>query len=136
MTMRSESRSCDEFQMAAMAVLDGEVTTVAGEEIHAHVAGCEVCGAALAGLTSLNAAMARVRFDEPGVDLWPAIRANVAPAPQRQAAGGTGYDRDRRTRHGDRWLAPGTTASRPSRAGRQLNGAARARRSGALAIRG
>src|SRR5688572_4632413 len=86
MTMRSESRSCDEFQMAAMAVRDGEVAALAAEEINAHVSKCDVCGAALAGLTSLNAAMARVSFGESGVDLWPAIRATLAPAPKRQAA--------------------------------------------------
>ena len=84
--MTSESRSCDEFQMAAMAALDGEVATLAADEINAHVSNCDVCGAALAGLTSMNAAMARVSFDKPDVDLWPTIRARVAPAPGRQAA--------------------------------------------------
>ena len=86
MTMKNESRSCDEFQMAALAVLDGEVAPIADEEINAHVANCEVCAAALAGFTALNATMARVSYDQPGVDLWPTIRASVAPAPKRQAA--------------------------------------------------
>lgn len=86
MTMRRESRSCDEFQMAAMAVLDGEVAALAPDEINAHVSNCDVCGAALAGLTSLNVGMARVRLDEPDVDLWPTIRASVVPAPTRQGA--------------------------------------------------
>lgn len=86
MKTQSESRSCDEFQMAAMALLDGEVAPLGAEEIHAHVASCDLCGAALADLTSLNATMTRVSYDQPGVDLWPTIRARVAPAPQRQAA--------------------------------------------------
>jgi len=85
MTM-TESRSCDEFQMAAMAVLDGEVATLAADEIDAHVSNCDVCGAALAGLTSLNTAMTHVSFDGPAVDLWPTIRASVAPAAKRQTA--------------------------------------------------
>lgn len=82
MTTRSESRSCDEFQMAAMAVLDGEVTPLATEEINEHVANCDVCRAGLAGLTSLNATMAQANFDQPRMDLWPAIRATMAPAPK------------------------------------------------------
>lgn len=86
MTTKSESRSCDQFQMAAMALLDGEVTPLAAEEIRAHVSNCVVCGAALADLTSLKTAMARVNYGQPGVNLWPAIRASVAPVPQRQAA--------------------------------------------------
>ena len=86
MTTRSESRSCDEFQMAAMAVLDGEVAPLAADEINAHVANCDACRAALAALTSMNAAVGRVSYDQPGVDLWPAIRASVAPSAQRQAA--------------------------------------------------
>jgi len=72
--------------MAAMAVLDGEVAPLAAEEINAHVANCDVCGAALAGLTSLNATMARASYDRPGVDLWPAIRASMAPAPKPEAS--------------------------------------------------
>ena len=86
MTMRSESRSCDEFQMAAMAVLDREVAPLGAEEIKTHVSSCDVCSAVLAGLTSVDAAMARVSLDEPDVNLWPAIRTRVAPAPQRQTA--------------------------------------------------
>ena len=86
MTTGSQLRSCDEFQMSAMVMLDGEVAPLSAEEINAHVGNCDVCSAALAGLTSLNAAMARVRFDERDVDLWPTIHASVAPAPKRQAA--------------------------------------------------
>jgi predicted anti-sigma-YlaC factor YlaD len=71
--------------MAAMALLDGEAAPLAAVEINAHVANCDVCGAALAGLTSLNVTMARVSYHQQGVDLWPSIRASVA-RPQRQAA--------------------------------------------------
>lgn len=72
--------------MAAMAVLDGEVATLAADEVRAHVSNCDVCGPAIAGLTALNTAMARVSFDGPDVDLWSTIRASFAPAPTRQGA--------------------------------------------------
>ena len=72
--------------MAAMAMLDGEVAPLAAEEINAHVTSCDACGAAVAGFTSLNAGMVRVNYDQPGVDLWPTIRASVTPTPQRHAA--------------------------------------------------
>lgn len=84
MTTGSQLRSCDEFQMSAMVMLDGEVAPLSAEEINAHVGNCDVCVAALAGLTSLNATMARLNYDQPGVDLWPTIRASVAAARRPQ----------------------------------------------------
>jgi hypothetical protein len=85
MTTRSRSRSCDEFQMAAMALVDGEAAPMAADEIHAHVVNCEVCTTALAGITSLNAAISRVSYERRDVDLWPTIRASIAPAPKPDA---------------------------------------------------
>ena len=65
--------------MAAMARLDGEPAGPGSERIDAHVAGCDACQGALAGLTTLHANLNRVEYyDHPDVDLWPMIHQHVA----------------------------------------------------------
>ena len=64
--------------MAALARLDGEPAGLTSEEINAHVAGCSACEAALADLTALHASLDRADYERLNVDLWPAVRQQLA----------------------------------------------------------
>jgi len=72
--------------MAAMALLDGEPGSLTSEQVDAHVAGCDGCHGALAGLRTLHAHLNRVDYsDHLDVDLWPVIHQHVASGSPRQA---------------------------------------------------
>ena len=70
--------------MAAMARLDGEPAALTPEQVDAHIAGCDACQDALAGLATLHARLNRVDYDRLDVDLWPVIHRRVAPRTSRQ----------------------------------------------------
>ena len=70
--------------MAAMARLDGEPAALTPEQVDAHIAGCDACRDALAGLATLHARLNRVDYDRLDVDLWPVIHRRVAPRTSRQ----------------------------------------------------
>ncbi len=72
--------------MAAMARLDGESAGLTSEQVNAHLAGCDACQGALAGLTTLHAKLNRVEYyDHPDVDLWPMIHQRVASSSPHHA---------------------------------------------------
>ena len=70
--------------MAAMARLDSEPAALTPEQVDAHIAGCDACQDALAGLTTLHAQLNRVDYDHLDVDLWPMIHRRVAPSTSRR----------------------------------------------------
>ena len=67
--------------MAALARLDGEPARLTSDEMDAHTAGCDACQAALARLTALHASLERGDYEGPDVDLWPAVRQQLAADP-------------------------------------------------------
>jgi predicted anti-sigma-YlaC factor YlaD len=81
MTTEIQPPCCDEVRMAALARLDGEPARLTSDEIDAHTAGCAPCQAALADLTALHASLDRVDYQGPNVDLWPAVRQELAANP-------------------------------------------------------
>jgi predicted anti-sigma-YlaC factor YlaD len=78
-------RKCDAVQLAAMARLDGESVPVGEEEYDTHLAGCEQCRQAIAGMTRLDARLDSLSAETARVDLWPVIQGRIV---RRQLAGG------------------------------------------------
>ena len=72
--------------MAALARLDGEPARLTSDEVDGHVADCGACQTALAGLAALHASLDRVDYEGPDVDLWPAVRQELAAAPASRPA--------------------------------------------------
>ena len=70
--------------MAAMVRLDGEPAALTPDQVDAHIAGCDACRHAVAGLTTLHAQRSRVDYGHLDVDLWPLIHRRVAPSPSQQ----------------------------------------------------
>jgi anti-sigma factor RsiW len=70
--------------MAAMARLDGEAPALTPEQVDAHIAGCDACQHALAGLTTLHTQLNRVDYDHLDMDFWPIIHQRVAPSTPRR----------------------------------------------------
>jgi anti-sigma factor RsiW len=71
-------RPCEDIRLAGQALLDGEPSAVTPAEIQAHTAGCEECRAALAGLAAMHAALGRVDYEALDLELWPAVRPQIA----------------------------------------------------------
>ena len=86
MTTESQPPRCAEVRIAALARLDGEPARLTSDEVDGHVAGCGACQAALAGLTELHASLDRVDYEGPDVDLWPAVRQQLAASPSSRPA--------------------------------------------------
>jgi hypothetical protein len=68
---------CDKVQLAAMAKLDAEFEPLRGDEDDAHVADCEQCREAIAGMTRLHARLDALSDDPAASDLWPAIHSRI-----------------------------------------------------------
>ena len=78
-------QKCDTVQLAAMARLDGESAPVGNEEYDTHLAGCEQCREAIAGMRRLYAGLDSLSDETARMDLWPAIQGRIV---RRRLAGG------------------------------------------------
>jgi anti-sigma factor RsiW len=76
---------CDDVLTAVMSELDGEAVSSRPAWIHAHLAGCPDCRAAVAGMTALYASLERLTYDAPAADLWPSVEARL-PGAHRPAS--------------------------------------------------
>jgi len=65
---------CEQVQMAAMALLDGERANLTAADIDAHLTGCDGCRAAMAALTTLHSRLNRHDYESAEVDVWPGVR--------------------------------------------------------------
>jgi hypothetical protein len=74
-------RSCEEMQMAAMAIEEGQVPEIPGPLVREHLNQCPACRDAVAAMSSTLAVLARQTRRRHPADLWPAIQRNVAPRP-------------------------------------------------------
>jgi predicted anti-sigma-YlaC factor YlaD len=75
---KARDQMCDHVQLAVMAKLDGERPLLTGDELDAHVAGCDECRDAIAGMTRLHARLDALSDDTPSTDLWSAIHPRIA----------------------------------------------------------
>lgn len=72
---------CEEMQMAAMAIEEGQVPEIPAPRVHEHLSECPACRDAVAAMSSTLAVLARQTRRGHPADLWPAIQRNVAPRP-------------------------------------------------------
>jgi hypothetical protein len=72
---------CEEMQMAAMAIEEGQVPEIPGPLVREHLNQCPVCRDAVTAMSSTLAILARQTRRQHPADLWPAIQRNVAPRP-------------------------------------------------------
>ena len=70
---------CEEMQMAAMAMEEGQVPEIPGPLVREHLNQCAACRDAAAAMSSTLATLARQTRRRHPADLWPAIQRNVAP---------------------------------------------------------
>ena len=73
--------SCEEMQMAAMAIEEGQVPETPGPLVREHLSQCAACRDAAAAMSSTLAILARQTRRRHPADLWPAIQRKVAPRP-------------------------------------------------------
>jgi hypothetical protein len=73
--------SCEEMQMAAMAIEEGQVPEIPGPLVREHLNQCAACRDAAAAMSSTLATLARQTRRRHPADLWPAIQGEVAPRP-------------------------------------------------------
>jgi hypothetical protein len=72
---------CEEMQIAAMAIEEGQVPEIPVPLVREHLNQCPACRDAVTAISSTLATLAhRTRRRHPA-DLWPAIQRNVAPRP-------------------------------------------------------
>ena len=72
---------CEEMQIAAMAIEEGQVPEVPGPLVREHLNQCAACRDAAAAMSSTLATLASQTRRRHPADLWPAIQRNVAPRP-------------------------------------------------------
>ena len=77
----ARDQMCDRARLAAMARLDAERVPPTGDELDAHVAGCEQCREAIARMTRLHARLDALSYDTAPRDLWSAIHARIERRP-------------------------------------------------------
>jgi predicted anti-sigma-YlaC factor YlaD len=75
---------CEQVQMAATALLDGERADLTSTEVEAHLAGCAECRTAVAALTTLQSRLNGFDYESLAVDVWPGVR-NAITSGARQA---------------------------------------------------
>ena len=73
--------SCEEMQMAAMAIEEGQVPEIPGPLVREHLNQCPACRDAAAAMSSTLAIFARQTRRRHPADLWPAIQRKVASRP-------------------------------------------------------
>lgn len=71
--------SCEEMQMAAMAIEEGQVPDLPGPLVREHLSQCAACRDAAAAISSTLAILARQTRRRHAADLWPAIQRKVTP---------------------------------------------------------
>ena len=72
---------CEEMQMAAMAIEEGQVPEIPGSLVHEHLSECAACRDAVAAMSSTLAVLARRTRRRHPADLWPAVQREIAPRP-------------------------------------------------------
>ena len=72
---------CEEMQIAAMAIEEGQVPEIPGPLVREHLSQCAACRDAAAAMSSTLATLASQTRRRHPADLWPAIQRNVAPRP-------------------------------------------------------
>jgi anti-sigma factor RsiW len=72
---------CEEMQIAAMAIEEGQVPEIPVPLVREHLNQCPACRDAVAAMSSTLATLARRTRRRHPADLWPAIQRNVAPRP-------------------------------------------------------
>ena len=66
---------CRRVRWAAMALHDGEIADLSGDDVTAHVSGCDGCRESIASDRRVVAHLERTELRRPPRDLWPEIRA-------------------------------------------------------------
>jgi Putative zinc-finger len=71
--------NCQKFQMAAMALAEGETPPIARARIEEHVASCVVCHREIEQLGALGRMLDGQRRQIHEANIWPAIEQHLAP---------------------------------------------------------
>ena len=80
-------QACEEIQLAAMALADGEKAAISPSEIEEHLAGCSECRRELEGMEVLRRLFEQQRRPEHTEELWPVIAPKLSkPARSSGAA--------------------------------------------------
>ena len=72
---------CEEMQIAAMAIAEGQAPEIPVPLVREHLNQCPACRDAVTAISSTLATLARQTRRRHPADLWPAIQRNVAPRP-------------------------------------------------------
>lgn len=72
---------CEEMQIAAMAIEEGQVPEIPVPLVREHLNQCPACRDAVTAISPTLATLARQTRRRHPADLWPAIQRNVAPRP-------------------------------------------------------
>ena len=72
---------CEEMQIAAMAIEEGQVPEIPVPLVREHLNQCPACRDAVTAMSSTLATLARRTRRRHPAGLWPAIQRNVAPRP-------------------------------------------------------
>jgi anti-sigma factor RsiW len=79
--------ACEEVQMAAMAIADGERPDLTTEEISTHMETCQSCREEIAALAAVNDLFASHMRRTTAGDVWPQVAERIAtPQPVRSAS--------------------------------------------------
>ena len=70
---------CEEMQIAAMAIEEGQVPEIPVPLVREHLNQCPACRDAVTAISPTLATLARQTRRRHPADLWPAIQRNVAP---------------------------------------------------------
>ena len=69
--------NCESVSIAAMALADGEESTLRAEEIETHLARCDRCRLELEQLQSLNDFLSSQQRVKEQVELWPVVNERI-----------------------------------------------------------
>jgi hypothetical protein len=72
---------CEEMQIAAMAIAEGQAPEIPVPLVREHLNQCPACRDAVTAISPTLATLARQTRRRHPADLWPAIQRNVAPRP-------------------------------------------------------
>jgi anti-sigma factor RsiW len=79
--------ACEQVQIAAMAIADGERPDLTTEEIRTHIATCQSCREEIAAMTAMNDLFASHMRRAVAGDVWPQVAEQIAaPQPVRSAS--------------------------------------------------
>jgi predicted anti-sigma-YlaC factor YlaD len=70
--------ACEEFRLAAMALLDGETATLPAERVRAHLAVCAECRQEIAQFSALESLLGAHRYSHLEDEVWPLVASRLS----------------------------------------------------------